>query len=94
VAEAGELVVSGSQHIAEFAREQQVTSPMMENGIEPIAGLVEKNSLLAKDASNLYDCFHQNSDALRIVIDAFELKKNGRKSQASPSSVTGDIDLF
>jgi hypothetical protein len=55
---------------------------------------MEKNSLLAKDASNLYDCFHQNSDAMRHVIDAFELKKNGRKSQASPSSVTGDIDLF
>jgi hypothetical protein len=84
VAEAGELVVSGSQHIAEFAREQQVTSPMMENGIEPIAGLVEKNSLLAKDASNLYDCFHQNSDAMRHVIDAFELKKTGASLRLAP----------
>jgi aerotaxis receptor len=94
VAEAGKLVVSSSQHIAEFAREQQVTSQMMANGMEQIAELVAQNTLLAKDASRLSDDLHQTSDVMRRVIDTFELQKNGHKSQAKVSSSTGDIDLF
>jgi methyl-accepting chemotaxis protein len=94
VAEAGKLVVSSSQHIAEFAREQQVTSQMMANGMEQIAELVAQNTLLAKDASRLSDDLHQTSDVMRRVIDTFELQKNGHKLRPKVSSATGDIDLF
>ncbi len=92
VAEAGRLVLSGAQHISEFAREQAQTSTQMAANMQDISMLVEQNARLAKDASGLSHDLHETSELMRRVINTFELHKNGPVS--TTSSAKGDINLF